>query len=116
MATSEDLVPTGLPQGQRQILRAARRRAGLNLAQPDVSGQPQGAVSSPPGSSPQTPSPAGPLGLLLANTPDDFPWLGDTASPVAAQASSPTSVSSALASSAQSSFARAVSARLNQIL
>lgn len=32
MATSEDLVPTNMPQGKRQELAAGRRAAGLDLS------------------------------------------------------------------------------------
>lgn len=110
MATSEPLVPRGLPQGSRQAIRDARLQAGLPLDTPrnTTQGQTQGASPSVQG-----PVMQGPLGLLLDNAPDAFPFLQGQDGQ-----SSPTpvrSVGESLALSAQSSFARAVSARLSQI-
>lgn len=46
MASSEDLVPTGLPHGQRQNVEAGMRMAGL----------PHGSTSGGGGTLPQTPA------------------------------------------------------------
>lgn len=110
MATSEPLVPKGLPQGSRQAIRDARLQAGLPLDVPQNGANPQ--LSQGASSTPASPAPEGPLGLLLNNSPDAFPFLGqDTPQ---GQPTPTTSPQESLALSAQSSFARAVSARLAQ--
>lgn len=105
MATSEDLMPKGLPQGERQNQRAGRQQAGLRLA--SSPGQAQGGRPSPGG---QQQGPGGALGLLLGNTPEEFPFLGDEQP--TQEAAAP--VSESLMVSGQSGFAQAVSARLAQ--
>lgn len=119
MASSEPLVPTGQPYGARKDTRAAMVSAGLPLAP-----TPNGASSPQPGASGGSGRPAqagpsgppGPLSMLLSRSPQDFPFLAEQANQPVSSSQSPQSVSSALAASAQSSFAQAVSARLNQIL
>lgn len=115
MPTDEPLVPVDVPYGDRQKTKAAMQQAGLPLSQPVNGQQPQGGIA-PAGSSPSPSSPAGPLGLLLQNSPDAFPFLADTPPSTAQRPDQPASFTAALAESAQSSFARAVSARLSQIL
>lgn len=104
MATSEPLVPKGLPQGSRQQVRAGMQQAGIPLA-------PRQQARTP-SISPQAPTPGGVLDLLT--TPDDFPFLGGEDTGQAPTA--PQSVLSGLAASAQSDFARAVIARIAQNL
>ncbi len=52
MASSEDLVPKGLPQGSRQEIEAAMSAAGLPL----------GSAGAAPPPVPAAPPPAGPVG------------------------------------------------------
>ena len=87
--TSEPLVPTGLPQGSR-----------TSIDVPPIGQPPNGQVQGPPPSTGQAPS--GPLDLLMDNTPDDFPFLGESPTAPAAP------FAQALEASAQSTFAQAV--------
>lgn len=116
MPTSEPLVPTGLPQGSRQEVRAGMQRAGLPLAPSQVSSGPEGGFTSstPAGvPSPGGSAGAGPLDFLLTNGPEAFPFITDTP-PEVPPIEAPRSVLSALIDSSQSEFGRAVATRLRQ--
>ncbi len=105
-ATSEPLVPKGLPQGERQKVRENMVRAGVPLAPPQSGGTQSSATTLP-----SSGGGGGPLDLLSGSDPSQFPFLADApADQVSAE--HPQSVTQALAVSAQSDFARAVSARL----
>jgi len=116
MPTSEDLVPNDQPQGSRQETVAGMQQAGLPLSTSPSSGQPE-LPAATPASAPSQPQigPQGPpmsgLDLLAGRSPADFPFIGgeESGSPAASE---PDSVMSALAASAQSSFAQAVLSRL----
>lgn len=113
MATSEPLVPKGLPQGSRQEVRQGMVQAGIPLDVPK--GGPRGA----PGVAPVIPGSVGDggvLNLLSDNGPEAFPFIQETLPQQGSPADAPDSVVFALAASAQSEFAQAVSARLAQIL
>jgi len=115
MATSEPLVPKGLPQGSRQEVRQGMVQAGVPLDVPK--GGPRTSGTS--GTSPIIPGSAGDggaLNLLSENGPEAFPFIQETLPQQGSPADAPDSVVSALAASAQSEFAQAVSARLAQIL
>lgn len=108
--TSESLVATGRPYGERQKLKAGMQQAGLPLAPSAQSGP---SLPAPASSSRVAPQPgSAPMGglSLLDRAPDDFPFLADPPPPAAAGDTG--SVMSALGASAQSTFAQAVIARL----
>lgn len=109
MATSEPLVPKGLPKGERQRTRENMQRAGIPLA-PRASGQRQpGPAVTPAAAHPAT-------RILSENTPADFPFLSEpTEAPTAVETAAPSEPGSqidALAASSQSTFGTAVMARL----
>lgn len=112
MPTSQDLVPNGLPYGERQQTVEGYQQAGVPTATtPAGSRSPVRSVAT----GPAQPGPSGPpvsgLELLRGRTPGDFPFIGgeQAGSP---PSSEPDSVVNALGASAQSSFAKAVIARL----
>jgi len=115
MTTSQDLVPTNQPYGNRQENVAAMQAGGIptSTTPPPPPGQPPQGPGGPPALLPGGGGgpPMSGLDLLRGHTPADFPFIGDqgAGSPPAEE---PDSVTSALAASAQSSFARAVMARL----
>lgn len=110
MTSSESLVPTGRPYGERQQIKADMQQAGLPLSPP------AGGAPSRPGARRIAPTPGAPLAagpaLLDAATPDDFPFLADQPAAPELPADQPASVMGALGASAQSTFAQAVVARL----
>lgn len=107
--TSESLVATGRPYGERQKLKAGMQQAGLPLA--PVPTRPSLPTPTSAGMAPQPGTgPIGGLALIDGHAPDDFPFLADAPPPAAAGATG--SVMSALGASAQSTFAQAVIARL----
>ncbi len=113
--TSEPLVQTNQPQGQRQETVAAMKRGGIPLAPQSKTTGPAGLRS--PSSGRPVPSqnlPLSGLDLLAGRSPADFPFIAEPEPGGTGEPSEPESVASALAASAQSSFARAVAARLAQ--
>lgn len=114
MATSEPLVPTGQPYGERAETVAAMRQAGLPLSPPPAGSS--GSVQSRRGPSVPPSSPGAPtLGsqLLRDHTPGDFPFLAEP-DQAPASSSEPRSLIQSLAAASQSSFGRAVLSRLLQ--
>lgn len=114
--TSQDLVANNQPYGNRQQNVAAMQQAGLPTSSSQVAPAPGGAAPRPAGSQPQglggpRPPMTG-LDLLAQRRPEDFPFINSQPSQ-AATAQAPDSVLTALGASAQSSFAKAVLARLN---
>jgi hypothetical protein len=113
--TSQDLVPTNQPYGNRQENVAAMQQGGVptSTTPPPPPGQPSPGGGGPPALLPGGPSspPMSGLDLLRGHTPADFPFI-DSPQTTSQPAEEPDSVTSALAASAQSSFARAVMARL----
>lgn len=116
MATSEPLVGTGQPYGQRQATVSAMRRADIPLNIPPKSpGGTAGTQAPPPVGAPSSGGPVVGADLLRRTTPGDFPFITDsTAEPIAQPTAEPDSPMQALAGSAQSSFALAVLSRLNR--
>lgn len=112
MATSEPLVPTGLPQGSRQEVREGMQRAGMPLAPPQLSGGSPGGFTSST-QAPATGSTGGPLDFMLEHGPEDFPFIADQ-QPDSSEPAAPRSVIQALTESSQSEFGRAVAMRLQQ--
>ncbi len=116
MATSEPLVPKGLPHGSRQQVREGMVQAGIPLAPPvGPPGAPQVAPTRP-STLPGTVGDSGVLGLLSDNGPDAFPFISENVPQAGSPPSAPDSVVSALGASAQSDMARAVSTLLAQRL
>lgn len=113
MATSEPLVPKGLPKGERQKTRSNMQRAGIPLA-PRRGQSPGGLRQASPGPA-TVPAGSDPVARVLSeNTPADFPFLAEPTGPEAdtPPPSDPQSPMSALAQSSQSTFGAAVMARL----
>lgn len=115
MATSEPLVPKGLPQGSRQEVRQGMQQAGMPLAPP----APQSSGGSPGGFTSSTQAPAlggtgGPLDFMLEHGPEDFPFIAEQPQQDAPPPTQPRSVIQALTESSQSEFGRAVAMRLHQ--
>jgi len=115
MATSEPLVPKGLPQGSRQQVRQGMVQAGVPLDVPR-GGTPRGAPGTLAPVIPGSVGDGGVLNLLSDNEPGAFPFIQERLPQQGSPPDAPDSVVSALAASAQSEFAAAVSARLAQIL
>lgn len=115
MPTSQPLVPTGGPYDSRQETVAMMQQADIPLApsaassSPPMAPAPAGAAQSP--SQPVPGAPMTGLDLLMAHTPEEFPFIGQEAAQPVGQTDSPLA---ALAASAQSQFAQAVLSRLNQ--
>lgn len=115
MPTSEPLVPNDQPQGQRQETVAAMKRGGIPLAPQSKTTGPAGVRDLPSGRpAPSSGAPISGLDLLTGRSPADFPFIAEPEPGGTGEPSEPESVASALAASAQSSFARAVAARLAQ--
>lgn len=113
MATSEPLVPKGLPKGSRQQVREGMQRAGIPLAPPGANGVSPTRLRPTPGGVPARSREAQALGIDLSQvTPDQFPFLADQADNQISEPTAPGTVTDALAASAQSEFAQAVMARL----
>lgn len=112
MATSEPLVPTGMPQGTRAATRKGMITAGIPLA-PQGSQRAGQARGAPVPSQRQTGGrpPSGASLDLSKLSPADFPFLSDN--PAAAGVPDPsTSVIGALSATTMSEFGRAVLARI----
>lgn len=115
MATSQPLVPKGLPKGERQRTVENMQRAGIPLA--PRTGQASAGLQASPGPAP-VPAGADPVARVLAeNTPADFPFLSQPEQAAASGGATPPpaapqSPMSALAASSQSQFGAAVMSRL----
>lgn len=109
----QNLIPQGLPYGERQNQVQSRSRAGLS---PDPVPQPAPSPAPPPtpgGQAPPSPLRQAPFDPLLDADPSMFPAPGDVARPMQSTMS-PGEYAYDLASRSQNGLLRAVAARRAQ--